>query len=167
VRYFGVSNHTPNQIALLRRWVRQPLVVNQVELSLLHAPLIDDGLVANQAPGPYQAAAGTLDYCRLNDILIQAWGPVAGGRLIDPPAEAEPRVRAAAAAVAALAEAKGTSREAIALAWLLRLRPAGIQPIIGTTNPERLIASCLADGVTLSREEWYTLFTAGRGAPVP
>lgn len=166
VRYFGVSNHTPGQIALLRRSVSQPLVVNQVELSLLHAPLIDDGIVANQAAGPYRAATGTLDYCRLNDIALQAWGPVAGGRLIDPPPGAEPRVRAAAAAVAALAQAKGTSREAIALAWLLR-HPAGIQPIIGTTNPARVIASCQADTVSLSREEWYQLFSAARGAPMP
>jgi predicted oxidoreductase len=166
VRYFGVSNHTPGQIELLRRSVRQPLVVNQVELSLLHAPLINDGVVANQAPGAYQAAAGTLDYCRLNGITLQAWGPVATGRLIDPPARAEPRVRAAAKAVAEMAKAKGTSREAIALAWLLR-HPAGIQPIVGTTKPARIIASCQADGVMLSREEWYRLFTAARGGAMP
>jgi predicted oxidoreductase len=166
VRYFGVSNHTPGQIELLRRSVRQPLVVNQVELSLLHAPLINDGVVANQAPGAYQASAGTLDYCRLHDITLQAWGPVANGRLIDPPARAEPRVRAAVKAVAEMARAKGTTREAIALAWLLR-HPAGIQPIVGTRQPARIIASAQADGVTLSREEWYRLFTAARGAPVP
>jgi predicted oxidoreductase len=166
VRYFGVSNHTPGQIELLRRSVRQPLVVNQVELSLLHAPLINDGVVANQAPGAYQAAAGTLDYCRLHDITVQAWGAVANGRLIDPPARAEPRVRAAAKAVADLAKAKGTSREAIALAWLLR-HPAGIQPLVGTTQPARISASCQADAVTLSREEWYRLFAAARGAAMP
>jgi predicted oxidoreductase len=166
VRYFGVSNHTPGQIELLRRWVRQPLVVNQVELSLLHAPLINDGIVANQAPGAYQAAAGTLDYCRLHDITVQAWGPVANGRLIDPPSRAEPRVRAAAKAVAEMAKAKGTSREAIALAWLLR-HPAQIQPIVGTSKAARIVASCQADEVRLSREEWYRLFAAARGAPMP
>jgi predicted oxidoreductase len=166
VRYFGVSNHTASQIELLRRSVRLPLVVNQVALSLLHAPLINDGVVANQAPGAYQAAAGTLDYCRLNAITLQAWGAVANGRLIDPPARAEPRARAAAKAVAQMAKAKGTSREAIALAWLLR-HPAQIQPIVGTTQPARIIASCQADEVTLSREEWYWLFTAARGEAVP
>jgi predicted oxidoreductase len=166
VRYFGVSNHTPGQIELLRAAVRQPLVANQLELNILHAPLIDDGVVANQAAGPYHAAAGTLDYCRRQGITVQAWAPVAGGRLIDPPARAEKRVKAAAAAVAQIAAARGVPREAVALAWLLR-HPAGIQPIIGTTQPERLRASAQADGVALTREEWYALFIAGRGAPMP
>lgn len=165
-RHFGVSNHTPAQIALLQKYVNQPLVINQVELNLLHAHLINDGIVANQMEGYYAAAAGTLDYCRLHGILIQAWAPVAGGKLIDPPAQAEARVRNAASLVAKLAGDKGTSKEAIVLAWLLR-HPAGIQPIIGTTHPDRLTASCLADQVTLSREEWVALFVAARGAPLP
>ena len=75
-------------------------------------------------------------------------------------------IRAAATAVAALAEARETTPEAIALAWLLR-HPAPIQPIIGTCRSERIAASCLADTITLSREEWYTLFVAARGGPVP
>ena len=62
--------------------------------------------------------------------------------------------------------ANGATREAIALAWLLR-HPAGIQPIIGTTNVDRLLASCQADAVSLTREEWYSLLTAARGANVP
>jgi predicted oxidoreductase len=166
VRHFGVSNHNWAQIELLRRWVKRPLVVNQLELNILHAPLINDGVIVNQGAGPYHAAAGTLDYCRLHEMTVQAWGPVANGQLIDPPRGADKRVRAAAKAVADLAAAHGTTREAIALAWLLR-HPAGIQPIIGTTNVERLKASCRADEVMLSREEWYTLFMAGRGAPMP
>src|SRR5690606_24079750 len=60
----------------------------------------------------------------------------------------------------------GVSAEAILLAWLLR-HPAGIQPVIGTTRPERLVAACAADAVEHSREEWYALFTAARGGPVP
>lgn len=166
VRYFGVSNHTAPQIELLKKSVSQPLVVNQLELNLLHAHLIEDGILANQEDNRYTGAAGTLDYCRLHDILIQAWAPVAGGKLIDPPEASDERVRRAARQVAKLAEEKGTTREAVALAWLLR-HPAPIQPIVGTTNVERLIASCQVDNVTLSREEWYALFVAGRGSPVP
>lgn len=166
VRYFGVSNHTPGQIELLRRYVEQPLVANQVELNLLHAGLIELGILANQAAARYTGAGGTLDYCRLHGITLQAWAPVAGGRLIDPPAEASEQVRRAAARVRALAEARGVSREAIALAWLLR-HPAGIQPVVGTTNPQRLAASRQAADVTLSREEWSSLLEAARGAPVP
>ncbi len=166
VRHFGVSNHNWAQVELLRRWVKQPLVVNQLELNILHTPLINDGVTVNQGAGPHHAAAGTLDYCRLHDITVQAWGPVATGQLINPPRSADKRVRGAAKAVADLAAAHHTTREAIALAWLLR-HPAGIQPIIGTTNVERLRASVRANDVTLSREEWYALFVAGRGTPMP
>jgi predicted oxidoreductase len=165
-RYFGVSNHNAGQIALLQRHLDQPLVINQVELNLLHAHLIDDGVSANQEGERYAAAAGTLDYCRLHDVMIQAWSPVARGRLINPPAKADQRTRKTAALVAELAQAKRTSKEAIVLAWLLK-HPARIQPIVGTTTRDRLIASCLADAQDLSREEWYALFAAGRGASVP
>jgi predicted oxidoreductase len=166
VRYFGVSNHTAGQIALLQKYIHQPLVANQVELNLLHAGLIAEGILANQDGTPYTAAMGTLDYCRLNGIMIQAWAPVAGGKLISPPGEADAATQRAAALIAQLAAEKSTSKEAIALAWLLR-HPAKIQPIIGTTNHARLIASCAADAVTLSREEWYGLLAAARGKPVP
>jgi predicted oxidoreductase len=166
VRYFGVSNHTPAQIELLRKFVAQPLVVNQVELNLLHAGLVRDGYLANQAANSYTGAGGTLDYCRMKEILVQAWAPVANGRLIDPPAGADANTRRAAAEIARLAAQKHTSREAIALAWLLR-HPAGIQPIIGTTNLQRLQASCAADAVELSREEWYGLLVSGQGFPMP
>jgi predicted oxidoreductase len=93
VRYFGVSNHTAAQMALLQQHLDQPLVINQVELNLLHAHLISDGMVANWAGEQYTAAAGTLDYCRMHNIMLQAWAPVAGGKLIDPPPEPEERVR--------------------------------------------------------------------------
>ncbi len=166
VRYFGVSNHTAAQMALLQKHLDQPLVINQVELNLLHADLINDGIVANLEADRYQAAAGTLDYCRLHQVMLQAWSPVAKGSLIDPPSKAEKRVRTTAELVAALAKTKHISKEAIALAWLLR-HPAGIQPLVGTTDRERLVASCLADRLDLSREEWYALFAAARGAPLP
>ena len=65
-----------------------------------------------------------------------------------------------------MAQAKGVTREAIALAWLLR-HPARIQPIVGTTKPERIKAACEADGVELTRDEWYRLFIAGRGNQMP
>jgi predicted oxidoreductase len=166
VRYFGVSNHTASQIALLQHSVTQRLVVNQVELSLIHASLIDDGIRANQEDTGHAGADGTLDYCRLHGILIQAYAPVAKGGLIDPPPNSDERTVTAARVVARIAEAKGTTREAVALAWLLR-HPGPIQPIIGTTNLERLTASMQADRVELSREEWYTLFVAARGGAVP
>ncbi|WBX93620.1 aldo/keto reductase [Pseudoxanthomonas mexicana] len=166
VRYFGVSNHTPGQIDLLRRHVRQPLVANQVEISLLHLPLIDDGVVANTTGHAYASARGTLDHARLHGIRQQAWSPLAGGRLAMASGFADPVVRETSTLLRQRAEAHSVTPDAIQLAWLLR-HPAGLQPIVGTTDPVRLAACCAADEVQLSREEWYALFTAARGGRVP
>ena len=166
VRHFGVSNHTPGQIDLLRRHVRQPLVANQVEISLLHLPLIDEGVVANTTGHAYASAAGTLDHARLHDIRVQAWSPLAGGKLATTSEFSDPVIRETSTLLRQLAEAKGVTPEAIQIAWLLR-HPAGLQPIVGTTDPVRLVACAAADTVQLSREEWYALFTAARGGRVP
>lgn len=166
VRYFGFSNHNVGQMVLLRKWVDQPLVVNQVELNLLHHYLISDGIVANTTSTPYTGSVETLDYCRMHDIMVQAWSPVAGGAFFNPAADAAANVKATAAEVAAIAQAHNTTPEAIGVAWLLR-HPAGIQPIIGTLNAERLAQTVPADDVELSRIEWYRLLAAARGAGVP
>jgi predicted oxidoreductase len=166
VHYFGVSNFNAWQMELLQSYLDQPLVVNQLEFSLLHPHLVHEGIIVNQNDGPHTLATGILDYCRLNDVLVQAWSPVAQGRLFAPAGDAPPNARHLAQLIAALAVEKVTTPEAIALAWILR-HPAGIQPIIGTTRPDRVRASALADAVTLSREEWYRLLIGSRGAPVP
>lgn len=166
VRHFGVSNHRAGQIALLQRHLRQPLVVQQLELSLLHHGLIDSGITANQAGAADSGDAGLLDFCRLHDIRVQAWSPLAGGRLADPGSGDTPAVQDTARLLRRLADAKDVAPEAVQLAWLLR-HPAGLQPVVGTTDAARLAACCQADTVELSREEWYALLTAARGAPVP
>ncbi len=166
VKFFGVSNHTAAQIQLLKKFVAQPIIVNQVELNLLHADLIDDGIFFNKGVRPYTAAGGTLEYCRAHDILIQAWAPLANGLLFNPPQDANTNVKRVAGLIAQYAQMKNTTQEAIALAWLLK-HPAPIQPILGTTNPERVAASCRADEIELTREEWYALLKAARGEPVP
>jgi predicted oxidoreductase len=166
VRYFGVSNHNAGQIALLQKDLNQPLVVNQVELSLLHAHMINAGIMWNIKDTPLPEAGGTLDYCRLNHLLIQAWGPVALGRLISPQKGVPDNEKETTRLIEHLAADKHVSKEAIALGWLLK-HPAGIQPLIGTIRPARIKNSCQADTVTLSREEWYRLFNAARGKPVP
>lgn len=165
VRYFGVSNHTPMQIALLKKSVTQPLVVNQIELNLLHNHLLSEGIDANLAGSVTIGAAGTVDYCRLNDMMIQAWSPIAGGRVFNVSAESD-NERSLAMLINELAKKHATTPEAIAFAWLLR-HPAGIQPIIGTLRPERIATSVLADEVELSRLEWYKLFVTARGRSVP
>jgi predicted oxidoreductase len=166
VRHFGVSNHTPAQMDLLQAVLDQPLVANQVQLSLLHHFLISEGIRFNTVQPLTTLSTGTLDYCRLHNIQVQAWSPVAGGRLFNPPAGTPAHIRETATLVHQLAVEKETNPTTILLAWLLR-HPAGIMPIIGTTKPRRIRESCAAVNVTLSREEWYKLLTAAMGAPVP
>lgn len=166
VQYFGVSNFNPGQMALLQKSLDHPIVVNQIEISLLHNHVINDGILVNQTSGQYAASTGILDYCRLNNVQVQAWSPVALGKIFNPPIDADENVITLAKQLSVYAEEKGTSKEAIALAWLMK-HPIGIQPVIGTTNPERIANSCKADEIILSREEWYTLFTIARGNPIP
>jgi predicted oxidoreductase len=171
VRHFGVSNHSAAQMELLRKSVTRPLVANQVEMNLIHTEMFDAGINWNLT-GLSASSAGdwTLEYCRRENITLQAWAPLANGllsgrepRADDPRLE---RIKAAGALVAKLADEKGVPREAIVLAWLLR-HPARIQPLIGTRQPERIRAACQADGVELTREEWYALYQAGRGKKLP
>jgi predicted oxidoreductase len=166
VRYFGVSNHNAAQISLLQKYLDQPIVANQIELNILHSHIIYEGITWNIENPAIPPSGGTLEYCRENDIMIQAWGPLANGRFIDPPEDCDKRTLATARLVEKLASQKNTTKEAITLSWLLR-HPAKILPIIGTTNSKRISASCLADEINLSREEWYRLFAAGRGQEMP
>jgi len=168
VRYFGVSNHTAAQIELLRRHVSQPLVINQVQLNALHLHLIEDGIVFNQdEPLRPVRGDGTLEYCRLHDITVQSWASLANGVVSGrAPEPTDGRLAGLAHVLKSIAGNRGVSREAILVAWLLR-HPAHIQPIIGTTQPARIRAACEADAVELTREEWYSIYTAGRGAEVP
>ncbi|MEO0563328.1 MAG: aldo/keto reductase, partial [Chloroflexota bacterium] len=114
----------------------------------------------------YSATHGTLEYCRTHDIMIQAWSPVAGGRLFKTEGDIPDNERNVAIRIHELAEAHNTTTEAIALAWLLR-HPAGIMPILGTMNPARIPNSVKADDVELSRIEWYRLLEAANGHAVP
>jgi predicted oxidoreductase len=156
VREFGVSNFSPSQVALLDAACSQRLVVNQVEISLAQlAPFTD----------------GTLDQCQARQITPLAWSPLAGGLLADGavdilPAQEAYRPAAIVAALDALAAARGTTRMTVALAWLLK-HPAGIVPIVGSVQPERILAAVEATRLELSREEWYRLLIAARGAPMP
>lgn len=166
VRYFGVSNHHSYQIALLKKYVNQPIVVNQVELNILHSFLINDGVIFDRAEPSGSVVSGTLDYMRLNDIFVQAYSPVARGLLTGYSDDVPQNVKDTFRLIEQLAREKQTTTEAIALAWILR-HPAGIQPVIGTTKPERIRASAQADDVELTREEWYKLFIAARGNVLP
>ena len=167
VRYFGVSNHTPAQIRLLSAYLKQPLVVNQIEFNILHSHILNEGISYNQNAADPKLAEGTVEHARLNNIMLQAWAPVAGGRLFKPAAESgDQRTDATSALLRQMADQYNTTPDAIAIAWILR-HPAGIQPLLGTGKPERVNAATLADKIELSRDDWYRLFTAGRGSALP
>ncbi|WP_407360193.1 aldo/keto reductase family oxidoreductase [Microbacterium sp. LBN7] len=160
VRAFGVSNHTRGQIELLRRYVGRPLVINQLQLSITHAPMIAQGVAANMR-GTDQAVmrdGGVLDYCRLHDITIQAWSPFQVG-FFDGPFLGSDRYPELNAVIDRLAAKYDVPGEAIAVAWITR-HPAQMQVVLGTTTPSRVTAAAQGSGVPLTRAEWYELFRA-------
>ncbi len=160
VRCFGVSNTMPMQIELLQKYVKQPLKINQLQLSLEQSQLIDQALYMNNkiTDMSLMRDGGALDYCRFHDITVQAWSPLQCGMFegvfIDNPAYPElNRV------LEELAAQYGVAKTAIALAWILR-HPAKMQVITGTMKPAHLTAMSEACKVHLSHEEWYRLYLA-------
>ena len=163
VRNFGVSNHTPGQIELLKTAVRQPLVANQVQLSITHAPLIAQGVAANMA-GLDQSISrdvGLLDYSRLNNMMLQAWSPFQKGFFDGVFLGDRENFAELNDVIDALASQYGVTPTGIAVAWITR-HPANIQVVLGTTNPTRVKDSAAGSAVPLTREEWYRLFRAAR-----
>lgn len=159
VRYFGVSNHNPMQVELLKKYVDQKLIINQLQLSLMFTPMIDAGLNVNMMHDPATVRDGSiLDYSRLNDMTIQPWSPFQygffEGVFVDN--EKFPELNKK---LQDYADKYNTNKSAIAIAWILR-HPAKMQPIIGTMNPNRLQQIAEASNVRLTREEWYDLYRA-------
>jgi predicted oxidoreductase len=167
VRYFGVSNQNRFQLEYLQSFLSEPLVANQLEMSLVQHAFAEVGVSFNQrAPGYPNGWEGLVEYCRLHGVMLQAWSPLARGRVSGASLEGQPEATVRTAElVAELAAHRGVSREAIVLSWLLR-HPAGILPVLGSVKPERLRACVQALDVGLDREEWYTLFGAARGQQV-
>jgi len=167
VRNFGISNHTPGQVELLKRSVRQPLAFNQVQLSITHAPMIAAGIAANMA-GLDQSIDrdnGILDYSRLNGITLQAWSPFQKGFFDGVFLGDREAYGPLNDAIDALASKYDVTPTAIAVAWITR-HPADMQVVLGTTNPDRVRDSAAGSDIPLTRQEWYGLFTAA-GAILP
>lgn len=157
---FGVSNHTPAQIELLRRYVEQPIIANQLQLSIPHAPIIAQPMAMNMV-GEDQSIDrdnGILDYCRLNDITIQAWSPFQSG-FFTGVFLGNPDFPDLNAVIDRLAAKYDVPAEGIATAWITR-HPANMQVVLGTTNPGRIAAAALGSDVALTRPEWYELYRA-------
>lgn len=164
VRYFGVSNMNAAQIRLLESACDDPFIVNQLEMSLLKTGFVDNGVTVNRDQGADNIFPdSTVEFCQLNNIQLQAWGPLAQGLYSGRSLEGQDeKVQQTAALVSRYAEEKNVSREAIVIAWLLK-HPAGIQPVIGTLNPQRIAACAEGENVTLTREEWYRLYKTSSG----
>lgn len=159
VKHFGVSNQNPYQIKLLQKYLDMPIVANQLQLSIMHASMINEGINVNM----YNESAinrdgGVLDFCRLENITIQPWSPMQygffEGCFVDN--EKFPELNAV---LEKLAKKYNVSKTTISIAWLLR-HPAKMQVVTGTTNTTRLKDSFKASEILLSREEWYEIYKA-------
>lgn len=160
VRYFGVSNHNPAQIELLQKYNSHKLVVNQVQFSIAHTPIIDSGISLNMnIDQSVNRDSSVLEYCRLNDITLQAWSPFQNGFFDGPflgDLEKFPELNEV---IDNIADKYGVTNTAIATAWITR-HPANIQVVLGTTNAQRVKDACKGSEIRLTREEWYTIYKA-------
>ncbi len=159
VRFFGISNFSPSQVDLLSRAHSAICCtsVHQIEISLMQRYALEEGI---------------LDQCMLKKMTPLAWSPLAGGVLGDDyqPSEEQfkkyPTLKETHRVLDKIAKEHDTTRSIVALAWLLK-HPAGIIPIVGSVNPNRIYHLTNADDLDLSREEWYSLLLAARGIPLP
>ena len=156
---FGVSNFNRFQMELLQSGLSFPIMADQMQFSLAHTPMIDEGINVNTMfDGAVMRTAGTLEYCRIHRIAVQTWSPLQkgffGGVFLGDPEYAELN-----GVLERLASQYGVSADTIAYAWLLRY-PARMQVITGTMNPDRIASAARAADIGLTREEWYELYRA-------
>lgn len=144
VRSFGVSNFTPSQIALIEKEI--PVSANQVEFSLTaHSVMFD----------------GTMDDAIINDRMLMSWSPL--GSYFRVKNEQRKRIKKA---IKPLRKKYNATISQLLLAWILK-HPAGVYPVVGTANPERLKESAEAVYIALEQEDWFILLTASQGHKVP
>lgn len=170
VRHFGVSNMGTSQMRFIQSAISQPLVVNQLQLGLGHLDFLDQAVSVNQERGvEVNFGEGILEYCQTEDVQLQAWGPLDQGKYTGRPVSPEDEVAVRTVRlIGELAEQMETTPDSVVLGWLMR-HPAKIQPVIGSTRPERIIACQDAAKVAgqMTREEWYKLYVSARGDAMP
>ena len=166
VRYFGVSNHNPMQIELLQKHFGQRLLFNQLQLSVAHTPLVDSGMAVNMnTDQSVDRTGGTLEYCRLKEITVQAWSPFQRGFFEGTFLGDSLNYPELNEKLSALAEKYSVTPAAIAVAWLTR-HPAGMQVVLGSTRDDRIAEECAGSQIPLTRQEWYGL-SAAAGNQIP
>ena len=166
VRHFGVSNHKPLQIELLKRYVKQPIEIDQMQLSLPVSNMIANGMEVNMTTdGAIDRDGSILDYCRVNDIVLQAWSPFQYGFFEGPFIGNTEKFPELNKALDKLATKYGITPTGVAIAWMMR-HPAGMQTIVGSTNQKRIREMLAGSQISLSRQEWYELYLKA-GHPLP
>lgn len=160
VIHFGVSNQTPGFIELLKTAVKQPLVANQLQLSAVHAPIVGQELAMNmeQQTQSVMLDGQVLSYSRVNGMTIQAWSPIQSGFFTGTFLD-NPDFPALNQVLAELADQYSVTPLGIATSWITS-HPAGMQVVLGTTNPSRLKQAAEGSHVVLTRPEWYRVFRA-------
>ncbi len=156
VRYFGVSNHKPSQIELLKTAVKQDIQTNQIQFSIPFSNIISSGMEANMnTDGAIDRNGDVLNYCRLNNVTLQAWSPFQSGKgaFVDNN-DGYPDLNWALGEISAK---YNVTKSTIAAAWILR-HPAKMQTIVGTMNYYRMLEISRAVDIELTREEWYRLY---------
>lgn len=166
VRYFGVSNHRPMQIELLKQSVKQNIEINQLQFGVASSSMISSGLEANMmTDGAIDRDGSVLDYCRLNKITIQAWSPFLHGFFKGVVVGDRKNYSELNDVLDDLAKEYGTTPTAVAAAWVLR-HPADVQLIAGTTKTKRMAEIIEGSKINLTREQWYKIYlSAGHILP--
>ena len=159
VRNFGVSNFNPGQIELLQASLPMRLHANQLQFSIMHTGMIDQGITVNMKhENSIVRDGGILDYCRLKKITIQPWSPFQfgffEGVFVD-----NPKFPELNKVLGDLSAEYGVTKTGLAIAWIQR-HPAKMQSILGTTNTGRVKEVAEACKIELSRPHWYEIYRA-------
>ena len=165
VRDFGVSNQNPMMMELLKKDVKQPLAVNQLQLSAAFTPGFESGFHVNMEDSQAAMRDGSIfEYCQLHDVVIQAWSVLQFGYFKGNFVGNE-KFQALNQVLDRLAIKYGVTSSTIAISWILRY-PAKMQAVIGTTNPKHLREVSQAANFSLTRKEWYEIYlAAGNNLP--
>ena len=165
VRNFGVSNQNPMMMELLKKDVKQPLAVNQLQLSAAFTPGFESGFHVNMEDSQAAMRDGSIfEYCKLHDVVIQAWSVLQFGYFKGNFVGNE-KFQALNQVLDRLAIKYGVTSSTIAISWILRY-PAKMQAVVGTTNPNHLREVSQAANFSLTRKEWYEIYlAAGNNLP--
>lgn len=165
VRDFGVSNQNPMMMELLKKDVKQPLAVNQLQLSVAFTPGFESAFHVNMEDSQAAMRDGSIfEYCQLHDVVIQAWSVLQFGYFKGNFVGNE-KFQALNQVLDRLAIKYGVTSSTIAISWILRY-PAKMQAVVGTTNPKHLREVSQAANFSLTRKEWYEIYlAAGNNLP--